>query len=160
MALLKTKTDAKPTDDRDAHRVFPVDAPKLTKEERKAVTDFARSQGLARGAVDTRRHPAELRGAPANNASRWPRSLASACCWSMCFARLPQDRSSRPKRSTNCSTTSARRSTIWPENSRPRNGDSAMAKTTWGRKETIIWPRHVPIYTYGTIFLAVVVDVS
>ncbi len=32
-----------------------------------------------------------------------------------------------------------------------------MAKTTWGRKETIIWPRHVPIYTYGTIFLAVVV---
>jgi type IV secretory pathway TraG/TraD family ATPase VirD4 len=32
-----------------------------------------------------------------------------------------------------------------------------MAKTIWGRKETIIWPRHVPIYTYGTIFLAVVV---
>jgi type IV secretory pathway TraG/TraD family ATPase VirD4 len=32
-----------------------------------------------------------------------------------------------------------------------------MAKTTWGRKETIIWPRHVPIYTYGTVFLAVVV---
>jgi type IV secretory pathway TraG/TraD family ATPase VirD4 len=32
-----------------------------------------------------------------------------------------------------------------------------MAKTTWGRKETIIWPRHVPIYTYGTIFLVVVV---
>ena len=24
-----------------------------------------------------------------------------------------------------------------------------MAKTTWGRKETIIWPRHMPIYTYG-----------
>ncbi len=32
-----------------------------------------------------------------------------------------------------------------------------MAKTTWGRKETIIWPRHVPIYTYGTVCLAVVV---
>jgi hypothetical protein len=32
-----------------------------------------------------------------------------------------------------------------------------MAKTNWGRKETIIWPRHVPIYAYGTIFLAVVV---
>jgi type IV secretory pathway TraG/TraD family ATPase VirD4 len=31
-----------------------------------------------------------------------------------------------------------------------------MTKTTWGRKETIIWPRHVPIYTYGTIFLTVV----
>ena len=22
-----------------------------------------------------------------------------------------------------------------------------MTKTPWGRKETIIWPRHVPIYT-------------
>ena len=32
-----------------------------------------------------------------------------------------------------------------------------MAKTAWGRKETIIWPRHVPIYTYGTICLAVIV---
>jgi type IV secretory pathway TraG/TraD family ATPase VirD4 len=32
-----------------------------------------------------------------------------------------------------------------------------MAKTTWGRKETIIWPRHVPIYTYCTVCVAVVV---
>ena len=24
-----------------------------------------------------------------------------------------------------------------------------MAKTTWGRKETILWPRQIPIYTYG-----------
>ena len=30
-----------------------------------------------------------------------------------------------------------------------------MAKTTWGRKETIIWPQHRPIYTYGAIFIAV-----
>jgi type IV secretory pathway TraG/TraD family ATPase VirD4 len=30
-----------------------------------------------------------------------------------------------------------------------------MAKTTWGRKETIIWPQHRPIYTYGAI-LAVI----
>jgi type IV secretory pathway TraG/TraD family ATPase VirD4 len=30
-----------------------------------------------------------------------------------------------------------------------------MAKTTWGRKETIIWPRHMPIYTYGVVFAAV-----
>jgi type IV secretory pathway TraG/TraD family ATPase VirD4 len=27
-----------------------------------------------------------------------------------------------------------------------------MAKTTWGRKETIIWPRHMPIYTYSFVF--------
>jgi len=30
-----------------------------------------------------------------------------------------------------------------------------MANTTWGRKETIIWPRHIPIYTYG-LALAIV----
>ena len=30
-----------------------------------------------------------------------------------------------------------------------------MAKTTWGRKETIIWPQHRPIYTYGAIFAAI-----
>src|SRR6202041_2741690 len=31
-----------------------------------------------------------------------------------------------------------------------------MATTKWGRKETIIWPPHGPIYTYGAVFLAVV----
>jgi len=30
-----------------------------------------------------------------------------------------------------------------------------MANTTWGRKETIIWPRHMPIYTYGLAFAIV-----
>ena len=35
-----------------------------------------------------------------------------------------------------------------------------MPKTVWGRKETIIWPRHLPIYTYavalGVAFLTFV----
>ena len=31
-----------------------------------------------------------------------------------------------------------------------------MAKTTWGRKETIIWPQNRPIYTYGTIIAAII----
>jgi type IV secretory pathway TraG/TraD family ATPase VirD4 len=31
-----------------------------------------------------------------------------------------------------------------------------MTKTTWGRKESIIWPRHMPIFTYGAAFVAVV----
>jgi type IV secretory pathway TraG/TraD family ATPase VirD4 len=31
-----------------------------------------------------------------------------------------------------------------------------MAKSTWGRRETIVWPRHIPIYTYGAMFAAVV----
>ena len=31
-----------------------------------------------------------------------------------------------------------------------------MATTKWGRRETIIWPPHSPIYTYGAIFMAVV----
>jgi type IV secretory pathway TraG/TraD family ATPase VirD4 len=30
-----------------------------------------------------------------------------------------------------------------------------MAKTTWGRKETIIWPRNRPFYTYGAIVAAI-----
>lgn len=28
--------------------------------------------------------------------------------------------------------------------------------TQWGRKETVVWPPHSPIYTYGAIFLALV----
>lgn len=48
MALLKSKTEQKLNGVREALRVFPVTA-KLTREERKAVTDFAKSQGLARG---------------------------------------------------------------------------------------------------------------
>src|SRR5579863_4335688 len=74
----------------------------------------------------------------------------------MCFVHLPQGRSSRPKRSTDCWTRSAQRNRIWPENWHPRNGDKAMAKTTWGRKETIIWPYYRPLYTYGTVFLGLV----
>lgn len=31
-----------------------------------------------------------------------------------------------------------------------------MAKTTWGRKETIIWPQNRPLYTYAAIFGAVI----
>ena len=34
-----------------------------------------------------------------------------------------------------------------------------MAKTIWGRKETIIWPYYRPIYTYGTMFAALVLIV-
>src|SRR5580693_2261728 len=32
----------------------------------------------------------------------------------------------------------------------------AMAMTKWGRKESIIWPPHSPIYTYGAVFMALV----
>ena len=31
-----------------------------------------------------------------------------------------------------------------------------MPETNWGRKETIIWPPHKPIYTFGAVFVAVV----
>jgi hypothetical protein len=31
-----------------------------------------------------------------------------------------------------------------------------MAVNKWGRKETIIWPPHCPIYTYGAVFIAVI----
>jgi hypothetical protein len=68
MALLKTKQEARPNDDRDALRIFPVTA-KLTKQERKAVTDFAQSQGLARGQWIRDVILGELNGTPVNNAS-------------------------------------------------------------------------------------------
>jgi Type IV secretion-system coupling protein DNA-binding domain len=31
-----------------------------------------------------------------------------------------------------------------------------MATTKWGRQETMIWPPHSPIYTYGAVFMACV----
>ena len=31
-----------------------------------------------------------------------------------------------------------------------------MPETNWGRKETIIWPPHSPIYTFGAVFLALI----
>ena len=31
-----------------------------------------------------------------------------------------------------------------------------MAIAKWGRKESIIWPPHSPIYTYGAVFMALV----
>lgn len=48
MAILKTMPGESSHGDRTLNRVFPVTA-KLTKEELGRVTDFARSQGLARG---------------------------------------------------------------------------------------------------------------
>jgi hypothetical protein len=48
MPLLKVKPDAISDSDRALNRIFPVTA-KLTKDERGRVTEFAKSQGLARG---------------------------------------------------------------------------------------------------------------
>jgi hypothetical protein len=48
MAVLKAKPEAISDSDHTLNRVFPVTM-KLTKEERGKITDFARSQGLARG---------------------------------------------------------------------------------------------------------------
>jgi hypothetical protein len=48
MATLKAKPDASSDSDHSLNRVFPVTA-KLSKEERARVTNFATSQGLARG---------------------------------------------------------------------------------------------------------------
>jgi type IV secretory pathway TraG/TraD family ATPase VirD4 len=30
-----------------------------------------------------------------------------------------------------------------------------MPKTTWGRRESIVWPRHVPVYTYAVAFVTI-----
>lgn len=48
MALIDPAANTKPKVDREALRVYPVTA-KLTKAERKSITEFARTQGFARG---------------------------------------------------------------------------------------------------------------
>lgn len=68
MALLN-KVPGKASDvDRDTLRIFPVTA-KLTKEERKAVTEFARSHGIARGQWIRDVILAELKGSSARDAA-------------------------------------------------------------------------------------------
>jgi hypothetical protein len=68
MAILKAKPDAIPDSDHTLNRVFPVTA-KLTKEERGRITEFARSQGLARGEWIRDVILRELRGASASDPS-------------------------------------------------------------------------------------------
>lgn len=48
MTVPKAKAGTEPNADQEARRVFPVTA-KLTKGERRAVTEFASAQGIARG---------------------------------------------------------------------------------------------------------------
>ena len=68
MAILKAKPDAISDNDHTLNRVFPVTA-KLTKEERGRITEFARSQGLARGEWIRDVILRELRGASASDPS-------------------------------------------------------------------------------------------
>ena len=68
MATLKAKPDAISDSHRTLNRVFPVTA-KLTKEERGRVTEFAKSQGLARGEWIRDVILREMRGASASDPS-------------------------------------------------------------------------------------------
>ncbi|MEI9980335.1 MAG: hypothetical protein WDN23_15290 [Edaphobacter sp.] len=154
MSLLKTKPDAKSHEDRSAHRIFPVTA-KLTKDERKAVTDFARSQGFARGQWMRDVILRELRGAPASDIS-----LAEILA-SLAARKRP--------------ATSGRRSKTYTRSLRQIAGRHQRSKARAGRenhvgeKEITRWQRPHgdarkqssgrttgPLYTYGTVFVAVV----
>jgi hypothetical protein len=68
MAILKAKTDAISNSDRALNRVFPVTA-KLTKDELGKVTEFASSQGLARGEWIRNVILREVRGGSASDPS-------------------------------------------------------------------------------------------
>ena len=68
MTILKANPDAISDSDHTLNRVFPVTA-KLTKEERGRITEFARSQGLARGEWIRDVILREVRGASASNPS-------------------------------------------------------------------------------------------
>ena len=68
MRVLKANSDATSDNDHTLNRVFPVTA-KLTKEERGKVTEFAKSQGLARGEWIRDVILREVRGASASDPS-------------------------------------------------------------------------------------------
>jgi hypothetical protein len=68
MAILKAKPEAILDNDHTLNRVFPVTA-KLTKEEQGRITEFARSQGLARGEWIRDVILRELRGGSASDPS-------------------------------------------------------------------------------------------
>jgi hypothetical protein len=68
VAVLKTNPDAISDSDHTLNRVFPVTT-KLTKEEQGKVTEFARSQGLARGEWIRDVILREVRGASASDPS-------------------------------------------------------------------------------------------
>jgi hypothetical protein len=68
MTIFKTKPEAILDNDHTLNRVFPVTA-KLTKEERERVTEFARSQGLARGEWIRDAILKEMRGESASDPS-------------------------------------------------------------------------------------------
>ena len=68
MTILKANPDAISDSDHNLNRVFPVTA-KLTKEELRRVTEFARSQGLPRGEWIRDVVLRELRGDSANDPS-------------------------------------------------------------------------------------------
>ena len=68
MAVLKANPDAISDSDHTLNRVFPVTT-KLTKEERGKVTEFAKSQGLARGEWIRGVILREVRGASASDPS-------------------------------------------------------------------------------------------
>ena len=68
MPILKAKPEAILDNDHTLNRVFPVTT-KLTKEEREMVTEFARSQGLARGEWIRDAILKEMRGESASDPS-------------------------------------------------------------------------------------------
>src|SRR5271156_2792270 len=68
MAILKARPDAISDSEHGLNRVFPLTG-KVTKEERERTTEFAGSQGLARGEWIRDVTPGELRGASASDPS-------------------------------------------------------------------------------------------
>jgi hypothetical protein len=78
MAVLKANPDAISDSDHSLNRVVPVTT-KLTKEERGKVTEFAKSQGLARGEWIRDVILREVRGASASDPSL-AEILGFVCC--------------------------------------------------------------------------------
>src|SRR5712692_2699352 len=112
MGILKATAHAISDSDRAQNRIFPVTA-KLTKEELCRVTEFARSQGLARGEWIRDVILREMREGSASDPSL-AEILGVRLLLVNVLRPLAAGQTLTRKRSTNCSTKSARRNTNWP----------------------------------------------
>src|SRR5258708_34478770 len=99
---------------------------------------------------------------PGNTRSIACRSIASGDYWGpLALGKRTEASSRRPETRTGRVRQDARRNQRGKARPRWKTGrfrrkEITMAMTKWGRKESIIWPPHSPIYTYGAAFVALV----
>jgi hypothetical protein len=75
----------------------------------------------------------------------------------VCGERMSTEQYQELMRNVKTNKHRAAREVVTRSTLRTTGRKSAMPETNWGRKETIIWPPHMPINTFGAVFLAVMI---